>query len=227
MGRGIVHEPDDFRSTNPPTNPVLLDYLGEQFVQSGFDMKAMFRHILNSRTYQLSAQPNEWNKADRIHYSYYHLKRLTAEQLAQAISQVTGVAQKYAGLPLGTRATQLPDISMRSEFLDLFGRPKRATPIESERTCDTHIGQSLQMISSEYLAAKLRDNNGLAARLAASSKPATEVVDELYLASLSRLPTEAERNVILAQPIEDKQRREKFEDLLWVLMNTKEFLFNH
>ncbi|MCP4172476.1 MAG: DUF1553 domain-containing protein, partial [Fuerstiella sp.] len=154
-------------------------------------------------------------------------KRLSAEQLAQAISQVTGVAEKYPGLPLGTRATQLPDISMRSEFLDLFGRPKRATPVESERTCETHIGQSLQMISSDYMARKLRDNNGLAARLAASQKPVAEVVDELYLTTFSRLPTDTERNVILAEPIEDKRRREKFEDLLWVLMNTKEFLFNH
>ncbi|MBC8350442.1 MAG: DUF1553 domain-containing protein [Planctomycetes bacterium] len=227
VGRGIVDEPDDFRSTNPASNPELLDYLANEFVQSGYDMKAMFRLILNSRTYQLSATPNQWNKHDRIHFSYYHLKRLTAEQLAGAITQVTGIHEKYSGLPLGTRATQLPDVSMRSEFLDLFGRPKRATPVESERTCDTHIGQSLQMISSEYMANKLRDNNGHAAKLAASDKPAAAVVDELYLIALSRFPTDAERQVILAQPITDIQRREKFEDLAWVLMNTKEFLFNH
>lgn len=226
-GRGIIHEPDDFRSTNPPSNAELLDYLAEHFVESGFDMKATFRLILNSRTYQASSEANEWNKADRIHYSHYQLRRLSAEQLAEAISQVTDVPEKYSGLPLGTRATQLPDVSMRSEFLDLFGRPKRATPVESERTCETHIGQSLQMISSEYMARKLRDNNGLASRIAASDKPAKEAVDELYLASLSRLPTDAERSVILSEPIEDSQRREKFEDLLWVLMNTKEFLFNH
>lgn len=226
-GRGIIHEPDDFRSTNPASNPELLDYLAEHFVQSGFNMKATFRLILNSRTYQLSSQPNEWNKDDRIHYSHYQLRRLSAEQLAEAISQTTDVPEKYSGLPLGTRATQLPDVSMRSEFLDLFGRPKRATPVESERTCETHIGQSLQMISSEYMARKLRDNNGLAARLAMSDKPAAEAIDELYLTSLSRFPTEAERSVVLAQPIETAQRREKFEDLLWVLMNTKEFLFNH
>ncbi|MCA9047780.1 MAG: DUF1549 domain-containing protein, partial [Planctomycetaceae bacterium] len=148
LGRGIVNEPDDFRSTNPPSNPELLDYLAESFFKSGFDTKALFREILNSRTYQLTSQPNEWNKADRIHYSHYQLKRLSAEQLAEAICQTTDVAEKYSGLPPGTRATQLPDVSMRSEFLDLFGRPKRATPVESERTCETHIGQSLQMISS-------------------------------------------------------------------------------
>ncbi|MBI1309844.1 DUF1549 domain-containing protein [bacterium] len=226
-GRGIVHEPDDFRSTNPASNPELLDYLAEQFIRSGFDMKATFRLILNSRTYQLSSLPNEWNMDDHIHYSHYQLKRLSAEQLAEAISQTTDAPEKYAGLPLGTRATQLPDVSMRSEFLDLFGRPKRATPVESERTCETHIGQSLQMISSEYMARKLRDNNGLAARLAASDRSALEAIDELYLTSLSRFPTDAERSLVLAQPIEIAQRREKFEDLLWVLMNTKEFLFNH
>ncbi len=227
LGRGIIHEPDDFRSTNPASNPELLDYLAQEFVQSGYDLKGLYRLILSSRTYQLSAIPNEWNRHDRIYYSHYYLKRLTAEQLATAISQVTGISEKYAGLPLGTRATQLPDVSYRSEFLDLFGRPKRATPVESERTCDTHIGQSLQMISSEYIARKLRDNKGRAAALAASDMPTEAIVEELYLTTLSRFPTEAERQVILGSPIDKKQRREKVEDLMWVLMNTKEFLFNH
>ncbi len=227
LGRGIIDEPDDFRSTNPASNPELLDYLAEEFIRSGYDMKGLFRIVLNSRTYQLSAEPNEWNRHDKIYYSHYSLKRLTAEQLATAISQVTGIDEKYAGLPLGTRATQLPDVTTRSEFLDLFGRPKRATPIESERTCDTHIGQSLQMISSEYIARKLRDNNGRAAKLAASDVPVEAAVEELYLSTLSRQPTAEELQVILSEPIEKKQRREKFEDLLWVLMNTKEFLFNH
>ncbi|MCA9058735.1 MAG: DUF1549 domain-containing protein [Planctomycetaceae bacterium] len=227
MGRGIVNEPDDFRSTNPPSNAELLDYLAESFLQSGYDTKAMFRLILNSRTYQTTSTPNEWNRDDAIHYSHYHLKRLMAEQLAEAISQATDVPERYAGLPLGTRATQLPDVSMRSEFLDLFGRPKRATPVESERTCETHIGQSLQMISSEFMAAKLRSNDGLAAKLAASELPPEQAVDELYLTTLSRYPTTDERAMIFATPIEQTQRREKLEDLLWVLMNTKEFLFNH
>ena len=226
LGRGIIDEPDDFRSTNPASNPELLDYLAAEFIRSGYDLKGMFRLILNSRTYQASAVANKWNRHDHIQFSHYYLKRLTAEQLADAISQVTGVAEKYPGMPLGTRAAQLPDVAARSEFLDLFGRPKRATPIESERTCDTHIGQSLQMISLEYIARKLRDNSGRAARLAASGKPIGQVVDELYLATLSRFPTDAERRVILAG-IDDKHRRERIEDLMWVLMNTKEFLFNH
>lgn len=227
LGRGIVNEPDDFRSTNPPSNPELLDYLASEFVKSGYDLKGMYRLILNSRTYQTSSQPNQWNKPDKVHYSYYQLKRLSAEQLSEAICQVSGVPEKYSGLPLGTRATQLPDISMRSEFLDVFGRPKRATPVESERTCVTHIGQSLQMISSDFMSNKLRAGNGTAAQLAASGRPISEVIDELYLSSLSRLPTEAEKKILLAQPISDKQRKEKIEDLLWVLMNTKEFLYNH
>ncbi|HHM12026.1 MAG TPA: DUF1553 domain-containing protein [Planctomycetaceae bacterium] len=222
-----MHEPDDFRSTNPASNPELLDYLAQEFIQSGYDLKGLFRLILHSRTYQLSAVPNEWNRHDHIYGSHYPVKRLTAEQLATAISDVTGVPEKYPGLPLGTRATQLPDVSYRSEFLELFGRPKRATPVESERTCDTHIGQSLQMISSDYIARKLRANNGLAARLAASKMPMEAVIEELYLTTLSRYPTDAERQAILATPIDAKQRREKIEDLLWVLMNTKEFLFNH
>ncbi len=227
LGRGIVNEPDDFRSTNPPSNPKLLDYLASEFINSGYDLKAMYRLILNSRTYQLSSIPNQWNKADKVHYSYYQLKRLSAEQLSEAICQVSGVPEKYSGLPLGTRATQLPDVFLRSEFLDVFGRPKRSTPVESERTCVTHIGQSLQMISAEFVASKLRAGNGVAARLAASGRPVPEVIDELYLSTLSRFPTEKEKKILLAQPISDKQRREKFEDMLWVLMNTKEFLYNH
>ncbi|MCA9176772.1 MAG: DUF1553 domain-containing protein [Planctomycetales bacterium] len=227
LGRGIIDEPDDFRSTNPASNPELLDFLADQFVKSGYDMKAMFRIVLNSRTYQLSAKPNQWNRHDQIHYSHARLKRLTAEQLATAITQVTGVDEKYPGLPLGTRATQLPDVSMRSEFLDLFGRPKRATPVESERTCDTHLGQSLQMISSDYVARKLRDNSGRVAKLVASGKTSEQIVEELYLTALGRRPTDGERELIFSTPIDDKLRREKFEDLAWVLMNTKEFLFNH
>ncbi len=227
MGRGIIHEPDDFRSTNPASNPELLDYLAQEFIRSGYDLKGLFRLILNSRTYQLSSVPNQWNKHDRIYYSHYYLKRLTAEQLATAISQATQVPDTYPGLPRGTRATQLPDVSFRSEFLDLFGRPKRATPIESERSCDIHIGQTLHMISSEYIAAKLRDNRGRVARLAASDLPPEKVVEELYLATLSRYPTQAELEVVLSQKIDKQNRRQVFEDLLWVLMNTKEFLFNH
>ena len=227
LGRGIIHEPDDFRSTNPASNPELLDYLAEEFVRSGYDLKGLFRLILNSRTYQLSSVPNQWNKHDLIYYSHYYLKRLTAEQLATAICQATEVPDVYPGLPRGTRATQLPDVSFRSEFLDLFGRPKRATPIESERSCDIHIGQTLHMISSEYIAAKLRDGRGRAARLAASDLPPEKVVEELYLCTLSRFPTQEELAVVLAQPIDKKNRRQVFEDLLWVLMNTKEFLFNH
>ncbi|HHK41559.1 MAG TPA: DUF1553 domain-containing protein, partial [Planctomycetaceae bacterium] len=208
FGRGIVHEPDDFRSTNPASNPELLDYLASEFIQSGYDLKAMFRLILNSRTYQASAIPNEWNRHDHIQFSHYYIKRLTAEQLADAISQVTGIDEKYSGVPLGTRASQLPDVAARSEFLDLFGRPKRATPVESERTCDTHIGQSLQMISSEYIARKLRDNRGRAAHLAASGRPIQDIVDELYLATLSRFPTEGERKIVVAK-ITDDTRRER------------------
>ncbi|MBL8826282.1 MAG: DUF1549 domain-containing protein [Planctomycetaceae bacterium] len=227
LGRGIIDEPDDFRSTNPASNPPLIDHLAKEFIRTGYDMKAMFRLVLNTRTYQLTARPNNWNKHDHIYYSHANLKRLSAEQLATSISEVTGIAEKYPGLPLGTRATQLPDVSMRSEFLDLFGRPKRATPVESERTCDTHIGQSLQMISSDYIASKLRDNAGRVAKLAASQQSFAEKIDELYLMTLARFPTDSERQVILAQPIDDKQVREKLEDLAWVLMNTKEFLFNH
>jgi len=227
MGRGIVHEPDDFRSTNPPSNPELLDYLADEFVQSGYDMKHIFRLVLASRTYQLSSRPNRWNQDDRIHFSHYPIRRLDAEQMLDALSAATGAPDKFPGLPPCTRAAQLPDAYVRSVMLDLFGRPMRATACECERSNEMHIGQTLHLMSSEHVEGKLVSAGARLSQLLASDLSDEAIVEELYLACLSRLATDEEKKTIFADPIPPDRRREWFEDLLWTLANTKEFLFNH
>lgn len=227
IGRGIVHEPDDFRSTNPPSNPELLDYLANELVSSGYDMKHVLRLILSSRTYQASSKTNEWNARDQIHFSHYSVRRLSAEQLLDAISQVTGVPERFAKMPVGTRAGQLPDGNVASPFLDAFGRPQRAVTCECERSTEMHVGQSLQMISSDALEGKLASPSGRVAQLLKKSLPDPDLLDELYLAALCRLPTPQEKSFALSSLQTGMPRNQWAQDLLWALMNTKEFLFNH
>jgi hypothetical protein len=226
LGRGIVHEPDDFRSTNPPSNPELLDYLADEFVRSGYNMKHIFRLVLHSRTYQLSSRPNRWNEHDQVHFSHYRIKRLAAEQLLDAMAQATGVPEKYGNMPLGTRAAQLPDGNVRSFFLDVFGRPKRALACECERSGETHVGQSLLLINSDALEAKLTAPSGRVAKLAASTRSNGDIVEEFYLATLNRFPTAQEKEAALAV-LGNGPRQQRLQDLMWALLNTKEFLFNH
>lgn len=227
VGRGLVHEPDDFRSTNPPSNPELLDYLASELVRSGYDMKHVLKLILQSRTYQLSSRTNASNAQDNVHFSHYSIKRLSAEQLLDAISQATGVAEKFPNMPAGTRAAQLPDGNVRSAFLDAFGRPKRAQTCECERSTEMHVGQTLQLLSSDVLESRLASPTGRIALLVKSGKTNDQIVEELFLATLSRLPSARERSIALASVSNAASRQAWAQDLLWTLLNTKEFLFNH
>lgn len=227
MGRGIVHDPDDFRSTNPPSNPELLDYLAKEFIDSGYDMEHIYRLILNSRTYQLSSITNDSNIDDHVHFSHYPYRQMDAEQTLDALSVATGVPERFPGMPVGTRASQLPDTYVRSVFLDLFGRPMRATTCECERSGEMHVGQSMHLISSEHIESKLSGRGGRLDQLINEKKSDAQIVEELYLAALSRLPTAAEKQRVLSQPIPKERRKDWFEDLMWALLNTKEFLFNH
>ncbi len=195
LGRGIVHEADDFRSTNPPSNPELLDYLTQEFVDHKFDVKHLFRLILNSKTYQLSSQPNELNRGDMTHFSHFHVRRMGAEPLLDAVCQVTGTSDQFASwipvpptiMPLGSRAIQLFDGDIKNPLLDLFGRPLRDTPYECERKVGGSVRQSLHLVNSDHFEGKLAGSPNLQ-RLLAANKPDAEIVEELYLATLSRLP---------------------------------------
>jgi len=235
LGRGIIYEPDDIRTTNPPENPELLHYLASELVAKRFDLKHIYRLILNSRTYQTSSIPNPWNAKDYAHFSHYPVKRLTAEQLLDSISLVTGVWEKftsripepYSNWPEGYRATQISDGNTECPFLDLFGRPLRDTPYESERSSDFSLRQALYLINSEQLEAKITGSPRLK-QLLASSKPDAELVDELYLSMLSRFPTTEEKQRALDYLAKYKNaKRQAVNDLVWAVLNTKEFVFNH
>lgn len=243
FGRGIVEPEDDMRVTNPATHPELLDGLARHFVESGFDMKAVIRLICNSHTYQLSSDPNQYNRTDRQNYSRFYLRRLPAEVLLDAINAVSKSENVFPNQEPGTRAVALPDNQYTSEvyFLSVFGRPEMDSACECERAIDGNLAQSLHLINSPTIQAKLTSGKGRAALLAAElDRSDAEKIKELYLAALARPPRADELEISLAH-LEKKRReaaekekgnpaqsvREGYEDILWVLMSTKEFLFNH
>ena len=233
FNRGLVDPEDDMRETNPPTNPELLDALSKHFTASGYDLKELVRTITRSQTYQLSSAPNAHNAVDRQNFSRYYPRRLTAEALLDAINAVTRSENKFDGLPRGTRAVQLPDNSFNAGtyFLSVFGRPEGSTSCECERSQDASLAQSLHLLNSKDVQDKIWSDKGSAAALAAdTSANDAEKVKRLYLAALSREPNEKELTVAkehISKAKDDKGRRGAYEDMIWALINTKEFLFNH
>ena len=227
MGRGIVEPVDDFRDSNPASNDELLDGLTADFVKSGYDLKALVRSILVSRTYQRSSKPNELNAADTLYFSHASTKLLPAEVLLDAISAVTATTTPFEGLPKGTRATQIPDGKMENPFLKTFGRPARELACECERESDSNLSQALQLIGGATVNGKLRDDNGRMAKLAKGGGSNAEVARELYLVALAREPNASENAAASKHLAGAADRRQAVEDLGWVLINSKEFLFRH
>ncbi len=225
LGRGLVEPVDDMRSTNPPSNPPLLDALARHLVDSNYNLKQLVRVIMTSRLYQLSAQPTQVNAADNRFYSHFLVKRLAAEPLADAIDRVTGVQTKYKSLPLGTRAIELPDAEYPDYFLNTFAKPRRASICECERSPDANLAQALHTLNGDTLVAKIGDAKGLVAKLTASEKTHEQIVDELYWVALSRPATPAEHQATLQFLDEAPTREECYGDLLWALINSKQFLF--
>jgi len=228
LGRGLVEPVDDFRVTNPPSNEALLDALAKDFVRNGYSLRHTIRLILNSRVYQLSSEPNETNRNDEINYSRYPVKRLMAEQLIDAITQVTGVPEKYQGFPLGTRAMSIPR-GAPSYFLQAFGRMK-AREVICERDLQPAMNQAMHLISGDTLQRQITaKNNRLAQWLEDPSLSDEEILKRLFLAALVREPDSREISLALA-PIRlrgPEARRQAFEDALWALFNSKEFAYNH
>ncbi|HXG24351.1 MAG TPA: DUF1549 domain-containing protein, partial [Chthonomonadales bacterium] len=227
MGRGLVEPVDDMRVTNPPSNEALLDWLAQDFVQHGYNLKYLIRSIMLSETYQRSAEPIHGNERDTRYYSHYPFKRLGAEQLMDAIASATGVPEKFNGYPAGIRAVQLPDTAVPSYFLELFGRPARNTTCECERSDEPNLGQVLHLMNNASINAKLSAKNGRVASLIEAKLPDARVVEELYLASVSRFPTPQEKRQATKLLARAKNRQQAAEDILWALMNSKEFVFNH
>jgi hypothetical protein len=227
LGRGIVEPVDDFRDSNPASNDELLDALAARFVQDRYDLRALIRTILTSRTYQLSARTNELNAEDTIYFSHAYTKLLPAEVLLDAISTVTASGTTFDGLPAGTRAVQIPDGKMENPFLKTFGRPARELACECERESDSNLSQALQLIGGATVNGKLRDDNGRMAKLAQSGKTPEEITTELYQVALSREPNASELAAAAKHISGAQDRRQAVEDLGWVLINSKEFLFRH
>jgi hypothetical protein len=226
-GRGVVDPVDDFRDSNPSANDELLDALAKDLVASKFDVKHLIRTVMNSRTYQLSAQPNDFNKDDTKYFSHAVTRLLTAEQLLDALCAVTEVPEKYPGLPAGTRAVQLPDGAADHPFLKTFGQPARELACECERESDSNLAQALQLINGPTVNEKLRSPANRVGRLLARKASDLEMLNELYLATLSRPPTETDVKVSLEYLARASEKRKAWEDVHWALINSKEFLFRH
>lgn len=225
LGRGLVEPVDDMRATNPPTNPALLEALADHLIASEFDLKQLIRVIMTSRLYQLDSQPTLQNVSDNKFYSHFRVKRLAAEPLLDAIDAVTGVQTKFRGLPSGTRAIELPDGEYPDHFLNTFGKPRRASVCECERMPDENLGQALHTLNGDILATKLSSKTGRVSQLLAAQSNDADVVRELYIAALNRDPSDEEIRTALEFLPQAASRQEYFEDLLWTLINSKQFLF--
>jgi hypothetical protein len=227
MGRGLVEPLDDLRATNPASNPELLDALAKDFAEHKFDLRHLLQTIMNSRAYQLSSQTTSANKADagNVHYTRFGVRRLTAEQLADALDFATGTQEKYPGLPLGTRAIQLPDPDVKSFLLDVFGRPPRQITCECERTTQPNIAQALHLLNGDSLNKKIAHPTGRLEKLFKDKTPLPQVVQELYLVTLARPPRQDELERALGWLNQAPTPRDGAQDLLWVLLNSREFLF--
>jgi hypothetical protein len=230
FGRGIVDPVDDFRISNPPSNPALLDALGQEFVQQKFDLKALMRTILRSHLYQLSAAPNDTNRGDTRNFSRAYRRRLPAETLADAIADITGVPDSYPGMPPGSRAMQAWTYKIDSQTMDAFSRPNSSSDCPNERDAKPSIVQALHLMNSRLLQEKLASKATTARvqRLAESKLTPEEIIAELYLATFARKPTDEELKIAAATfTAEGATRRSATEDVLWSLMNSAEFVFNH
>ncbi|QDT12759.1 DUF1549 and DUF1553 domain-containing protein [Planctomycetes bacterium K23_9] len=239
--RGLIEPEDDIRDTNPPTNPALLSALEEHFVASGYDLKELVRTITRSTAYQLSSEPNRFNIADRQNYSRFYPRRVQAEVLLDSIDHLTGAETAFANLPAGTRAVALPDNSYNksSPFLKVFGRPESTSVCECERVQSASLSQSLHLINASDIKSKLQVASGRVAKLAKAELPMEERIGELYAVAFSRPPSDAELTTAQAYLNESRQEKngkpmssvkavqQNMQDLIWALINTKEFLFNH
>jgi hypothetical protein len=226
-GKGIVDPVDDFRDSNPSANDELLDALAKDFAAHKFDAKHVIRVIMNSRTYQLSAQGNELNKDDNKYFSHAVTKLLSAEQLLDALCSVTEMPEKFAGMPLGTRAVQLPDGEVNHPFLKTFGQPARELACECEREGDSNLAQALQLINGPTVNEKLRNEQNRLGRLLDKKVSETDLLNELYLTCVARNPSSEETQVALGYVAKAADKRKGWEDVLWALINSKEFLFRH
>ncbi len=226
FGRGIVDPEDDMRVSNPPSNPELLDALAKHFIQRRFDLKDLVRTICQSHAYQLSSEPNEFNAIDKQNFSSFYPRRINAEPLYDAINQVAGTFVNFNGMPQGTRAVELPDSGFNDYFLTVFGKPQAESACECERSSEANLAQSLHLLNSTDIQGKLASGQGRCQQYAQDeTRTDAEKVTDLYLWAVARLPKDSELEPILSFLASRDNKRMAYEDLMWALFNTKEFLF--
>ncbi len=229
LGVGLIEPIDDLRAGNPPSNPALLDRLAREFMEHQFDVRHMLRTICQSRVYQQTLETNSWNADDELNFSHALARRLPAETLYDTVQRVAGVSAKLPGLPAGYRAAQLPDsqVSLPGGFLDLFGRPPRESACECERSSGVVLGQALNLVNGPTIADAIAAPGNRIERLVGQFADDAPLVDELFLAVLCRLPTETEQAAGTAAVREGESRLAGAQDLVWALVNSPAFLFNH
>jgi hypothetical protein len=234
LGRGIVHEPDDIRPDNPASNPKLLTFLERELVAARYDLKHIYRLILNAQTYQLSSIPRAVRPEAEVNFAYYPLRRLDAEVLIDAICRITGTTEHYSSaipepftfMPEDQRSVALPDASVTSSFLETFGRPSRDTGLESERNNRPTAAQRLHLLNSSHIQTKIGQSARLQAMLQRKGGP-QEAVNGIYLTVLSRFPTLEELRVVGAHFQSAVNKRRAAVDLVWALINSAEFMYRH
>jgi hypothetical protein len=236
MGRGLVDPVDDFRATNPPSHPELLDALAADFVAQGYDVRRLIKLIMTSQAYGLSSEPNATNGDDEVNHSHALPRRLTAEQLLDAQHAAAGVAPEFNGYPAGTRAGQIPGVqaarqrrgspgmSSSDQFLTVFGKPPRLLSCDCERSNETTLGQTFHLISGPQVSRLVSHPDNRIAKLLSAGKSDEQIIEELYWSALTRPPTDDEMKTMTAHVASSKDRRKALEDVLWALLNAKEFV---
>ena len=227
FGHGIIDPVDDIRASNPPSNPKLLAALTKDFSDSNFDLKHLIRTIVSSRTYQLGFKPNEWNADDELNFSKALPRRLSAEELFDGVNIAAGTKVQLKELPEESKAQDFPDPHVgQGGFLDVFGRPERQTSCECERRSDVSLVQALNLLNGSTIADAIADSRGRVSKLLLGGKTDRQIVEELYLSSLNRMPETAELDYAQTYLGRGGSRAERAQDLLWALLNSNGFLFN-
>lgn len=227
FGRGLVDPVDDLRASNPCSNPELLEHLATVLIRAEYDQKKFLKEIFRSSVFRLSAIAPHDLDAEAVYATHFQPRRLSAEQMLDAVDLAAGTREKFPDVPLGYRASGLPDVGFASRFLDVFGRPKRVVVCECERATGASMSQALLLMSGTQLQRKVADPTGRVARLIKEKAATPALVEELYLASLGRKPDEAERKAASDSITQAGNTRDGAEDLLWALLNCREFQFNH
>jgi hypothetical protein len=226
FGIGIVEQVDDIRISNPASNPELFQKLGDKFTSYNYDFKQLVRDICNSNAYQRSTEKNPSNETDTRNFASARLRRIKAENLLDCISQITGTKDKFTGLPLGARATQIADGASSTYFLTTFGRSPRQTVCACDVKTDPTLSQALHLLNGDTVQEKIR-SGGLIKKMIDAGKTPPQVIEELCVRSLTRKPTSAEAEKLLAVVTQSPDPQQGLEDVFWALLNSREFIFNH